>query len=412
MAYLAREDGERFVIPSYRDVISKRKAQLKEDILLLSAKYGEYMTFQRRGLAQFEVAFAHEAGYLFGECVWSYFKRPPDLIYCEAKPDTTEAYFVIVKDGGVYLDGIFPLENIIEEVMVFATQKTSFEIYVYGEVPISPEPAEGKFAFEASAVKQYQVLDEPLFQRLPPVKGYQLQLVDVVLRQHGIGVFPVKYVLAVAVLLGLVWMGYNYMNMHKQEEPIVEIPPPPNPFLDYNKTLMAVAPVDQIEMVVVSIMRLVSMPGWVPIDIVYTPDGKLIANIKSLGTNVELLFNWAARNDVKVAILPAGFSLTMMLPLPPKSGVPDKIYPLDQVVASMIDRMMPIVPGNILKITPYQDKKVYKTTELTINLTEVSPDVVIMIAEQLKGLPLVLKGIALKINHGLTGTINLQALGN
>src|SRR5580704_2945671 len=137
MAYLTREDGERFVIPSYRDVISKRKNQLKDDLLELSARYGEFITFQRRGLAQFEIAFSHDTGYLFGECVWSYFKRPVDLIYCEAIPETTEAYLVIVKEGGVYLDGIFPLDSIPEELVVFTTQKNSFEVYIYGEVSIS-----------------------------------------------------------------------------------------------------------------------------------------------------------------------------------------------------------------------------------------------------------------------------------
>ena len=126
------------------------------------AKYGEYITFQRRGLAQFEIAFSRDAGYLFGECVWHYFKRPNDMIYCEAIPDTTEAYFVIVKEGGVYLDGTFPLENIAEEILVFAAQRHEFEIYIYGEVPISERPQEGKFAFDAGPRSNHlQFIDAP-----------------------------------------------------------------------------------------------------------------------------------------------------------------------------------------------------------------------------------------------------------
>ncbi len=36
MAFIAREDGEHFVIPSYRDVITaKQEAALKKDILAL-----------------------------------------------------------------------------------------------------------------------------------------------------------------------------------------------------------------------------------------------------------------------------------------------------------------------------------------------------------------------------------------
>lgn len=411
MAYLTREDGERFVIPSYRDVISKRKAKLKDDILELSARYGEFITFHRRGMAQFEVAFSRDAGYLFGECVWHYFKRPPDLIYCEAIPETTEAYFVIVKDGSVYLDGTFPLENITEEILVFTTQQSNFEIYVYGDVPISEQPMEGKFSFDPNSVKSYNVLPEPLFQHLPVVKAYQLQLVDVVLRQQGIGVFPVKYVLAVVVLLGLGWMGFSYLTLHKKTMPVIAVPPPPNPFIEFNKTLMTAAPDVEIEMVVLTIDLLTTMPGWIPTDIAYS-DGKMTVNVKSLGTNVEYLYDWAEHNNATIVIMPGGFSLTMNLPLPDKRGVPAKIYPLDRVIMSIIDRIAVFMPGNVVKVGEIKIQKVYKMSELNIDLEEASPDLVFMIAEQLKDLPLALTSLTLKINHGLTGTIVLKALGN
>jgi len=411
MAYLTREDGQRFVIPSYRDVISKRKGQLKNDILEFSSRYGEYITFHRRGLAQYEIAFSHEAGYLFGECVWQYFKRPADLIYCEVIPDTTEAYFVIVKDGSVYLDGSFPLENIIEEILVFTTQKNNFDIYVYGDAPLSEQPQEGKFSFDPGSVKSFTVLPEPLFQHLPVVKGYQLQLVDVVLRQQGIGVFPVKYVIAVVILLGMAWMGFTYLTLHKKRLPVVEAPPPPNPFLEFNTALASSAPDVEMEMVVLAVDLLTTMPGWIPTDISYS-GGKMTVNVKSLGPKVEYLYDWAEHNSASIMIMPGGFSLTMTLPLPPKRGLPTKIYPLDRVIMTIVDRISVFMPGNVVKVGTVKAQRVFKQTDLRIELQEASPDVVFMIAEQLKDLPLVLTNLTLKINHGLTGTIVLQALGN
>ncbi len=411
MAYLTREDGERFVIPSYRDVISKRKAQLKDDLLELSSRYGEFITFHRRGMAQFEIAFSRDAGYLFGECVWHYFKRPADLIYCEIIPETTEAYFVLVKDGSVYLDGSFPLENIAEEVLVFTTQQNNFEIFVYGDVPLSEHPQEGKLSFDPQSVKSFTVLTEPLFQHLPVVKAYQLQLVDVVLRQQGIGVFPVKYILAVVVALGLVWMGFTYLNLHKMRMPVAEMPRPPNPFMEFNNTLMTVAPDVELELVVLTVDLLTTMPGWIPTDITYS-GGKVTVNVKSLGTNVEYLYDWADHNNASIVIMPGGFSLTMVLPLPAKRGLPDKIYPLDRVIMSLIDRIAVFMPGNVVKVGAFKTKRVFKESDLHIDLVEASPDLVFMIAEQLKDLPLVLTNLTLKINHGLTGTIVLQALGN
>src|SRR3990167_1150336 len=102
MAYITREDGERFVIPSYRDVLSAKKPSLlKKEVLLLSSNYGEYVALQRKNIQQYEAAFSPDPGYLLGETVWHYFKRPIDLIYCEAIPNTNHAILVIVKGGSV-----------------------------------------------------------------------------------------------------------------------------------------------------------------------------------------------------------------------------------------------------------------------------------------------------------------------
>src|SRR5690349_14472679 len=120
MPYITREDGERFIIPSYRDVLSAKKPSLlRREVMLLSQNYGEYIALQRKNIQQYEVAFSNEPGYLLGESVWNYFKRPQDLIYCEAIPNTFEAILVIVKSGIVYLDGSFPLDVIVDELVIF-----------------------------------------------------------------------------------------------------------------------------------------------------------------------------------------------------------------------------------------------------------------------------------------------------
>src|SRR5262245_59869678 len=187
MPYITREDGERFVIPSYRDVLTvKQKNQLKKEIVLLSQSYGEYITLQKKSPTQYEVAFSPDTGYLLGESIWQHFKKPNDLIYCEAVANTTEAILVIVKSGSVYLDGSFPVDSIPEELIIFLTQENNFEIYTYGDVPISAEAEAGKFSFEPNSVKSFTRLDKPVFPTLPLYKVYQLQLVDPVLRSQGI----------------------------------------------------------------------------------------------------------------------------------------------------------------------------------------------------------------------------------
>src|SRR6185436_11059386 len=118
---------------------------------------------------------SQESGYLLGESIWHYFKRPFDLIYCEAIPGTTEAILVIVKAGSVYLDGSFPVDSIPEELLVFRTQQNNFYIYIQGNVPISERPSPEKFSLDPSSVRSFKVLDTPVFPTLPLVKTFQLQ---------------------------------------------------------------------------------------------------------------------------------------------------------------------------------------------------------------------------------------------
>jgi len=223
MAFITREDGVHFVIPSYRDVLVAKKSAVQSEVMALSQNYGEYITMQRKGPEQYEVAFSPDTGYLLGETVWHYFNRPMDMIYCEAIPNTTEAILVIVKSGSVYLDGSFPKESIPEELVIFLTQQNNFEIYVYGDVPISEKPEEGKFSFEAASVKSFKKLDEPAFKNLPLLKAYNFQLVDIVIKEQGIGVFPVKEVVIGAIGLVIGWYLISTIFFGKKvEAPRVE----------------------------------------------------------------------------------------------------------------------------------------------------------------------------------------------
>ena len=129
MAYITRDDGVQFVIPSYRDVITMKSASgLKKEILTLSSSYGEYITLQQKSTVQYEVAFSPDTGYLLGESIWHHFSRPIDMVYCEAVPNTTEAILVIVVAGSVYLDGRFQIDSIPDELVVFLTQKNNFDV--------------------------------------------------------------------------------------------------------------------------------------------------------------------------------------------------------------------------------------------------------------------------------------------
>jgi hypothetical protein len=414
MPYITREDGEHFVIPSYRDVLTARnKSQLKKDILLLSQSYGEYITLQRKGSLQYEVAFSPDTGYLLGESIWHYFKKPMDMIYCEAIPNTTEAFLVIVKAGSVYLDGSFPVETIPEELIIFLTQQNNFEIYTYGEVPISEKPQEGKFSFEANSVKSFKTLDKPVFPTLPLLKIYQLQLVEPVLKAHGIGVFPTRQLLTTLIVLGVLWMLYSYFTEQKpveQQQTLVSAAPS-NPYQEFDNLLSSPAPEKIVQLFTKDLNLLFTLPGWTPSTILYE---KFImtAKVTSQGGNVAELANWAKNNGAKYDITADGLSVAMPI-LVGNRLPPSRIYPLKEIIGKFIDDLRTVYPGNHMSIKGVANKGSFAIMTFSVDLNGTTPLLLDLIGRQLKDQPFILQKIALTEQNGtLNGTLTLDALGS
>jgi len=411
MPYIAREDGEHFVIPSYRDVITaKSNSTLRKEILLLSSNYGEYITLQSKSAIQYEIAFSPDTGYLLGESVWHYFKRPLDMIYCEAIPNTTEALLVIVKDSSVYLDGSFPVDSIPEELIIFLTQKNNFKIYIYGDVPISQTPEPGKFSFEEGSVSAFTKLDAPVFQTLPLVKAYQLQRVEQVLKARGIGVFPFKKIIIGAVIFALLWIMWEYMTAPREEVKQIynrQV----NTYQAFDDALQSPAPDVEINQFVARLNVLFTMPGWSINQIDYTR-GTITAAVKSEGSNIQTLVDWANRNGLHLDLNPKGVTVMMTVPLvnrPPPSG----IYPVREIIMKFADNLAVVYPGNHLKLGNFSNKVAYTNAAITIAIESLSPAAIALIGDACKQLPLVLKAISLKMDKGLfTGTISLDALGS
>lgn len=411
MPYITREDGEHFVIPSYRDVITaKNTSALKKEILLLSRNYGEYITLQVKSAIQYEIAFSPDMGYLLGESIWHYFKRPLDMIYCEAIPNTTEALLVIVKDGSVYLDGSFPVDSIPEELIIFLTQQNNFKIYLYGNVPISETAEPGKFSFEPSSVKSFTILEAPVFPTLPLVKLYQLQPVDVVLKSHGIGVVPVKKIIIGVLILAFLWFMWTYMTSQREAVKQIYLRQA-NTYQAYDDAMTSPAPEEEIDQFLNKLNLFFTMPGWSLKQIDYA-HGILVASVQSEGSNIQTLSNWAAINGATLDMNPKGITLSMAISLhnrPP----PTSIYPVKQIIIKFVDNLALVYPGNHLKLSGFGKKVVYTEAPITIAIDKLSPVAIGLIGNVCKGLPIILQSISLKPDQGLlTGTISIDALGN
>lgn len=409
MAQLVRSDGEYFVSPSYRDVlIAKQKNILKKDILHLSQNYGEYITLQKKSANQYEITFSQDPGYLLGETVWYYFKRPPDLIYCEIIPNTTEAILVIVKAGSVYLDGNFPIESISEELVIFLTEKNKFQIYLYGDVPISEEPEPGKFSFNKDSVASFTRLKNPVFDELPLLKIYQLQLVEIVLKKYGIGVFPLKPLLSFLILGVFIWMVWSYFSTPAPSPVrVVHI----NPYQLYGDLLTSPSPDEEIRGVLNSLQLFYALPGWQPKEVNYSNQTSTIA-LQSSGRRIESLMRWAEKNRVGIDLQAKGIFAVIKFKFPNRER-PTVVYPLKNTIARLVDQLASVYPGNHLKLENFDKKDKVTTVILTIEVSNLSPFVIAVIADQLKNLPCVLRSVTFTMNDGsISGSIVMQAAGS
>jgi len=418
MPYITREDGTRFVTPSYRDILSAKKASLlKKEILLLSGNYGEYITLHKKNADQYEAAFSNETGYLLGETVWSYFNKPSDLIYCEALRGTTEAILVIVKGGSVYLDGSFPIDSIADELVVFQTERSQFQVFVHGDLPISKDPEEGKFSLNKSSVKSFTLLDKPLFPTLPTVKEYQLGLAQAVLFAQGIGVFPVKQVGGVfvsAAFLFMLWFSITTYIANRPKE-IVVVAQAPTVFFDklqgYKAALRTPSPMVEMKNVLASVTKLYTAPGWAPTKVMYQ-SGSLAADMQSAGTRIKPLAKWAELNKIKLQVQPSGVHVQLDVRTENRANYIE-LRPLQDVLAELIDRESYVIHGNRIKLDNVAELYNYSSQSIAISVDGVSIDVFNLIAEQFKGLPLVLSKADLTMNNGrFTGIITLAILGS
>lgn len=412
MPYITREDGERFVIPAYRDEISaKNNSALRKEIITLSQSYGEYIAMQRKATLKYDIAFSPDAGYLLGESIWHYFKRPMDMIYCEAVPNTTEAILVIVKDGQVYLDGRFPVESIPEELIIFLTQKNQFEISIYGDVPIVREPAEGKFSFDSSSVKSFTELKDPIFPTLPLVKAYQLQLVEPTLKRYGVSGIDIKKVITFLVLIGAGWYAWTLISPMIFAPPPAAVAPQVNPYQGFYDALATPAPDAEIMSLIPVLQDLVTIPGWTLMTATYQ-QGSINCDMKSEGAQVEDLIKWADARQGKVTITSSGISLSLPIKTTQRAKI-NKIYPIQQTLAVLLDHLVKVYPGNNVQVAEVASQGAFQSIDTGITLLGVGLAQLELISKQLKDLPFVVKKVQLNYTGtGFSGSIGMTLLGS
>lgn len=419
MATLTRADGVVFTIFTYRELITAKKSKLlKNELMLLSRDNGEYARFYDKPGGDFEAAFGHEPGYLLGENVWHYFQQPDDLIYCEQLSDNENAILVVVREGNVFIDGKFPLANLIDEFLGLMTSENPFDIYVYGEaIPLAKEPQEDKFAFDSHLVKSYHELEQAIFTILPVEENFRLIPIAKAISELGLSEkIGVKWVIAFIVLLVLAFGIYKTLQ---QPEPLAEAPTPSaptekpvDPYAGYRAALNSPNPVIVIDNVWGTMQQLFTVPGWTPVSFKLGSGLRSASiNLNNNGGNAETLLAWARQNQFNVSITGKQATLNTSYKLRSR-GEPSQIYQLKDTSALLYDELSRILPAGDVSMGQATSLGPYGSQTLSLTMQDIGETELNLIAQSLDNFPVQLNSLSLNIANGaISGNIQLTVYG-
>lgn len=411
MPTIRRDDGVQFVIQSYREQFSSNKiSALKREIRLLAKNHGEYIRCYRQPTGQMEVVFSREPGYLLGETVWNYFKKPLDMIYCEALPDKQHALLVIVRSGNVYLDTKALFTSLIDEFIALAMNQEQYVIYVYGEVPLHDRKIEGAFVFDTNRVKEFNRLTDPVFPKLELYTIYQLQPLELALTSSEFArpiIWPVIF-LSVGILgVILVWHYLETSTKVRQVNEVIA----KSPYEDYSAALATPSPKYLIQELISVIDKTYALPGWRFTDIDYSNDQYKVI-MEAVGGESRYLKNWASSNNFSANLSEKSATISIASKIPNRQP-PKYIYRLNFAKEKLIKKIAPVITKNQIIVGATTNEGNIFSMKMTINFNEISPTILSLIGNLLAGYPLQLLSISIDAKDNLlTGNIQLILWGD
>lgn len=414
MPILKRDDGIQFAIHAYRELLEPHKISvLRNEIRMLAQNHGEYVRLFKQPAGQIEAVFSRDPGFLLGEAIWQHFNKPSDLIYCEALPEGHFAIVVVVRGGSVYLDTKIPYSNIPDEFASLITGSNRYDIYIYGDVPVSQAKERGKFSFEPAQVKSFTRLEQSVFKNLVVDENLQLQPLEFALSAQKIGKkFPFAWVFGLIAFFGLIWWLHSYFSAPKvTTAPAEATQQPVDPFAGYKTALNTPAPEKQIAEFASSITTTYLIPGWETTGVTFA-GGTYTIRVNSIGGPIAALNQWADNHGMNMSIDSQGATLTMTSNLQNRD-IPTTIYPFRQVLYTAIDRIDQVLTVPSVTLGAQTSTPSYQSMPITVQFTDISPSVLTLIGRQLSNLPIQLNSAQVTISQGLlSGSLQLTILGN
>jgi hypothetical protein len=412
MSTLVRSDGTQFVMQAYRELLSaKKKSQLVQEIRMLAEQQGQYVRLFTRGQGQYEAIFSTDPGYLLGESIWHYFNETDNLIYCEALPDSAQVLVVVVRSGSVYIDSQILASNLQSELLPLMTGDLQYRIITSGNVPLRKAESFGTFRFPRDLIDSFEILDEPLFPRLPALMSLQLQPLPLALKtEHlNLGFSTPAILILVAVLI---FGGWWFLTPQRDVAPLqaASLKKLTDPYFSYFQALSSPAPDQQLLEIRQRINALYFLPGWRATKLSLQHQSYQV-NLIADGGEMSFLNQWANQRHYRFHLSSRQIELASRSSLKAR-GNPRFIYSSEQVVTRLVDKMNALLHQQSTSLGATYQRGDVQEMRLTIHLNSVSPDLLDLVSRQLKGLPIQLTSATFNLHSGLmSGTIQLSVWG-
>lgn len=402
MSTVTRHDQIQFVTQSYREDLTANGAlAIKAEIRSLAQSNGEYARLFKHSGGALEAVFSQDTGYLLGESIWAHFGKPYNLIYSEARSDGSYL-LVIVKNAKVHFDAIVSATQALEEISALRSDTVKYKIWLFGSQPYD---FEGETPIlPAERCKFVKTLEKAVFDDMVLNKAYQLLPIDQAIAEAKLS----QGAVLIAVLSVLVVIASAYLLWPRAE--VVTAKQGLSPEQQLQQVLMSPAPTEQLQYLLQYTMRGMTASGW-QLKSATIKNGKTELILNSLGGTTAGLIAWAQGLGYQIQLANEGAIVTATMDLSPRalpSGLPKSL----QTLSTIIDEMMTIVPKKSVYIGAVQRHLLYQSTQVSIRFTQLSTDVLAIIAARLSALPITLQDTHINVNNGLlTGTIKLTVIG-
>ncbi len=279
-------------------------------------------------------------------------------------------------------------------------------MYVYGDVPLSIIDEDDKVFFNKDSVNTYTVLETSLLNQLTLYSELQLLDIEHAILSAQLTKRPMWLLLTMVVVLCVfAWLMWPAPT---------KLPQGHNTDLTGMKQLQTALtsanPSDQLSQLVANVTKTLGILGWQATKVTFA-NSTITLQMHSLGGSVENLLQWAHTHQSGFRLTPNGVQLST--PYTRTMQTAKSLANTTQTLAKIIDDMMQIIPEKTVSIGRSSPQILFKETEFIINIHQVSPDVILLIAKTLADRPVTMQNASLTIDNGMySGSFNFIVLGN